>query len=509
MEPSPEPAAPSRLPPVIRWTVVAALGVLYLVPIWGARYLPVLDLPVHYQMTSVVAHLHDSKYAFDNYFDLRDGMLPYWTLYAVGGGLARVMGIDAAMKVMLSLVALALLGGVGLGLRAFGRSPWLVVLALPFVYDVNATYGYLAFRLSVGLGLLCVALLRLDLRAPRLWREGLLAVAAVATFFTHAHGFSLMVLWCAVTLVFCAPGLRPALRGAVAGLPALCVAAPWFYRALLGGPAGGNVHAPHLPVIKLMELAGHRALNSFAGNADEVVAIGLLLCWLGLVLASPRPGGGSLRERLAGHTPEVLAALVLVGYFAVPNAIVSPTTRIYGINYRFLLPLGLLLCWVPRVRLSGLRALALFPLLAVVGFYGVRVAREYVDFSNKYKDFDKVVAAMKPKARVVTWLFETRDPRLTVPMLGHFVGYYHARKGGVPSNGHTFATYSYMPVKLRDEAAHPEPNYRGVTDWPRLMERYDYVLVTDHPGSKRTPFDAARAELVAEGGPFRVYTWKR
>jgi hypothetical protein len=197
--------------------------------------------------------------------------------------------------------------------------------------------------------------------------------------------------------------------------------------------------------------------------------------------------------------------LMLVAYFAVPNQILTPNARIYGINYRFLLVLGLLATLVPRLQLSRWRALAMLPAAAVALYYAQVIHTEYSGFNARTIGFDRVVAGMQPGKRVVAYTYNTRDPRFTVPMLGHFVGYYHARKGGGPSVSHTFATYRYMPVKLKDPGQHPEPNYFGPQNWPLLAARYDYFLVCDHPGSRRSPFPLQELKLVAEGGPWRVY----
>lgn len=491
---------------LIFWLLLGSLCLLYLWPIWQFRYLPVLDLPVHLQMASAIHNLHDPSFAFDRYFEMREGLLPYWTTYGVVNLLAYLMPIDAALKALLSLIALGIVGAVLLCLRAFGRSRFLVFFSLPLIYDVNATYGYFAFRLSVVLCLICLALLRLNLTRPRLWRELLLAAAAVATYFTHAHGFALLTFLGLWVLALGGGGWKATLRSAAAAIPALALSAQWYFSALFSGGEGGKVHTPHLPLIRLMELVPHRLLNSITDNSDEVIALGMFVCWVGMLAISPRPAGHKgIRATLTDYLPLLLMLLMLVAYFAVPNKILTPTTRIYGINYRFLLVIALLATLVPRLRIRRWRMLTILPVVLLCIFYGRLVHREYQGFNQRYKAFDQVVTAMKPGKRVLAYTYNTRDPRFTVPLLGHFVGYYHGRKGGVPSSGHTFGTYRYMPVKLKKPQDLPEPNYRGPNNWAWLGPRYDYFLIADQPGSKRSPFPLASLRLVAEGGPWRVY----
>jgi hypothetical protein len=413
--------------------------------------------------------------------------------------------IDAANTVLLSAIALGLVGAVLLALRAFRRSPWLVFLAFPLIYDVNNTYGYFAFRLSVVLALVTLAVLRLDLRRPRLWREALLAGLAILAFFTHAHGFAILVILALVVVGLCSSRPSAAARAVAAGLPAVALAAWWYIPALFGGAADAKIHAPHLPLIRLMELVPHRALNSFKADGDEIVALGLLLTWAGLVLASPRPEAEGWRARLAAHAPELLAGLMLVAYFAVPNQLITPTQRIYGINYRLLLVVCVLAVLVPRIDLRRWRLVAVLPVVALALWFGLIVHEEYERFHERYRVFDEVVAAMEPGRKVMAYTYQTWDPHFTVPMLGHFVGYYHARKGGAPSAAHTFATYAYMPVKLKHPRRHPEPRRRGPLNWRRLRSTYDYFLVGDSFKSHRTPFNTRGLRLVVEAGLWQVW----
>jgi hypothetical protein len=85
------------------------------------------------------------------------------------------------------------------------------------------------------------------------------------------------------------------------------------------------------------------------------------------------------------------------------------------------------------------------------------------------------------------------------------VGYYCALKDGVSSVDQTFTGFAYMPVKLRDERAHPSPPFPGPIDLRFFAAHYDYILIIDRPGSRRAPFDVRLTPLLVEAGPFRVY----
>ena len=106
---------------------------------------------------------------------------------------------------------------------------------------------------------------------------------------------------------------------------------------------------------------------------------------------------------------------------------------------------------------------------------------------------------------MLAFSYEVLDPRFTVPVYPHLVGYYCALRDGVSSLDQSFTAYAYMPVKLRDERAHPVPPFPGPIDLRVFAARYDYILITDRPGSRRAPFDPRQRPLVVEAGPFRVY----
>jgi len=503
---------------IVFWSLLAAMAVLYLVPLWAVAYPPMLDLPVHLELASIYRSHGDASSTIGRFYEGRGaGVVPYLTLYGLMDGLSLVLPLKAAMKVVLSIVALGLIGALLSLLHGFGRSRWLAFLGLPLIYDVNCTYGYISFRLSVGLCLGTVGLLRRNLDGPRLWRDLLLGVLAALTFLTHAHGFAVLVLLWALVTVLCAPRARAMVRAALPLLPALALSAHWYLSALLAkGPTPGKVSTPFAPLIRLMELVPHRILNSFADGRDELVALCLALLCGALLVSSPRPalpdgarGLRGLRRLLGAYALELCAGLMIVAYFAVPNQLLTPTQQIYGINYRFLLVICLLVVALPRLELRRWRAFAVAPAVLLAAYFGLVVVAEYRSFDQRCRPFDRVLAAIPRGKRVLAFNYETWDPKYTLPTLGHFVGYYAALKDGVTSFDHSGTQYNYIPVRMRDERALPSPNYPGPLNMAVFGPRYDYFLVADRPGSRRAPFDVRQMRLVVEAGMWRVYEQAR
>ncbi len=391
-------AIKKRLEPLAFLLILSLLAVVYSLPLVLPTYLPMMDLPVHAQAMSIMGNMDDPAFGFSKYFEIRQGMLPYRTVYAVGGWLTAFTSAETAARLVLFLISCALMGGTYLCLKAFGRTPWLVVFAFPFIYDVNATYGYLAFRASVGLGLVLLALSRRELDQPRVWRFLVIDLLAVVLFFTHAHGFIIAATVIFAMILCCSPSVYRGFRLVLAGLPGDGCALYWIIPSM-----GLESTYKYLKVIRLMELVPHRLLNFYKGGLDEVISILIFGCLiaLGFILRrEERPR--SLRAALAQHFPLLACALVIAAYFAFPNKVLNDVQPIYGINYRFLLPLALLLIIAPVGR-----ARYLMPALIMIGIYvsvwfGLLTTREYVRFGKRAQVFDEIIAKIPMDRRVLS-----------------------------------------------------------------------------------------------------------
>lgn len=494
----------TRLVPFLYPSVLSALAVIYTLPVLLPAYLPILDLPVHAQAISIINHMDDPAFGFSKYFEIRDGILPYRTVYAVGSWLTYLFSAETSIRIVLMLIAGTLVAGTALCLRAFNRSPWLVVFVFPFIFDVNATYGYLAFRSSIALGLVLMALSRRELDQPRTWRLVAIGALAAALFLTHAHGFVIVSTLIFVMILCCSPTVRRGGRLALAGLPAIGLSLTWFYPAM-----GLESKYNHLPLIRLMELVPHRMLNSFTGDRDEVVCVLLFCCVLMLAcFARPEKAPGGLRATLSLHFPLLACVLLVAAYFAFPNSVLNRTQPIYGINYRFLLPIGLMAVLVPVGSVKKL-----MPIIIVIGIglstlFGVMTIREYRRFGDRTRTFDDIIAKIPTDRRVLNYVYSAGDPKFTVPVLLHFVSYYHAAKGGAPAVRDTFTQYAYYPLALKDPRKHLDHRYPHQIDIRLYRKMYDYVLVTDSRKVPQMPFPAGAMTLVKRTGPWQLYAFK-
>ncbi|HEX6835569.1 MAG TPA: hypothetical protein VF334_03295, partial [Polyangia bacterium] len=86
--------------------VVCALATV--LPIWIAKYLPLLDLPNHLAAVAVWHYHDDPKWDFQRFYDLNLVPLPYWAHYYTVHLLTYVTrSVEVANKIFLTGYALA------------------------------------------------------------------------------------------------------------------------------------------------------------------------------------------------------------------------------------------------------------------------------------------------------------------------------------------------------------------------------------------------------------------
>jgi hypothetical protein len=192
---------------LFRWTAVLILAAMLLAPVWTAAFPPLLDYPNHLTRAFVLAHLNDPNFSFQKFYRADWGAYPYLGMDASLAVLARLLPIETAGRVFLSLCALSLPGAVWFFLRqaqpdAEAAASWSLLLS----YNVFFLEGFLNFDLSIAVGFLALGLwLRwLAKRGTARWATAL--VAFTAAYFTHLLGFALAGL---IVVAYLALSRRP------------------------------------------------------------------------------------------------------------------------------------------------------------------------------------------------------------------------------------------------------------------------------------------------------------
>ena len=131
---------PTGHPADDRTRIVVALlaSAMMAAPLWVGRFLPLLDLPQHLAITTVLLHHDDPAWQLAAYFEpQRSELTPYWAHSLALEGLGRVMPVDDAARVFLSLYVFALPWAAMALARALGRPPALGLFAIPLALNAN------------------------------------------------------------------------------------------------------------------------------------------------------------------------------------------------------------------------------------------------------------------------------------------------------------------------------------------------------------------------------------
>jgi hypothetical protein len=484
----------------LRFTVALVASAMMAAPLWVGRFLPLLDLPQHLAITTVLLHHGDPAWQLAAYFEPQRGELtPYWAHYLALEGLGRVMPVDVAARVFLSLYVVALPWAAMALARALHRPPAVGLLAVPLALNANLYYGFIAYCWSVVLLLWGLALLARQLDAPRAARAAALALLAGALFFTHVQSFAFLLLAAPILgVIGGVPIWRRLLRAWPLAPAALVFFLPWLYLSTTTQPGTERYFPPledqrakyEAPLQRLAGLPGAVA-GSYQDGSDDW----LLGAWAVVVAAALWAARG---EGAHGRGGSALAIAALACYFVLPISIQGQ----WNIAPRFAWTVALLLPLLIRRTSRGFPAAA----LALAAATAANAAWHHVRFDREAGPFDRALAALPPGARVLGLIHDSRGGVLERWPYLHFEQYAVVRGGGVAA--HSFTANAPLPVRLRPGARVPAPGVWQPGEFRYDVHRgfFDHFLVRDPTGRHDAawPSRSALHEVFREGA-WRVY----
>jgi len=496
-----EPRPPTPLYGIPRWLPPAAIAV-FAAPTLFLAYLPMTDLPQHIAVTSILLHIGDPSFGFDEFYEPAIGRTLYVLPNFLAVGLAQIMPLAFAMRVVVFLSAVAYPLGVFAVLRATGKSGVLALLALPLMYNRAFFWGFFNFNLALGMSLLAIALLLRPQRSPR--SDVALAALCTAIVFTHVYGIALVLGFACVWLAI---GERRALlRRGLPLAPLVIGTAVWMF---LSRHAEGSGKHYFEPLVDRWRWLDDAILGGYPNWSDETLLCSLLLV-VAVFWARTIPRNAD-RWRAMSHgerTLTLFAALNFALYWVLP----TDTEKALVIHFRH----GLIaVAFLPMlVSDRGLRdspraGLALLSALTALGFavHWTHLIR----FDREARPFDRVIEQIPdaPKLYFLDWGYPGSVVR-TKPY-HHFHAYVQAKRGGLTSFGFPKRFWN-IPVRMRDDAGIPEVDHN--IEWhPRLFDFdnvgyfYDFVLVRAGPDETRgvNTLKAFPYELVYEDPPWELY----
>lgn len=469
-----------------RWlgALFFVLALLYLIPFWSVHYLPTVDGPCHTYNSWIVRQYGNVREfpLFRQYYEVNAGPYPNW----IGHGIMALLMLAApplvAEKLLVSLYALAFLGGIWYlagSVRPGGR--WLAFLGFPFVFNNMFQFGFYNFSVSL-------ALFPWILGFWWRWRDRPGNPRYVAginlllwlCYFSHILSFGLSLL--AIGVLWLATLRRDNWRlraGHVVALAPQGFLPLWYFLM-----EGGDTLASYWPFSQqLSYFLQLESLQTF-GAAQHWLALGVVLTiWVLLLLTLSR-------DRLLRPWKEENAFLLLAGvftviYFVSPEGVSGGTmlkNRLCLYPYLILVPwlapgLG---GWGRRIGVAALAAAALLNLGSVVEWYRL--------LSGDMAAYLAGLDGVRPNSRVLPLLFAHQAHGSRLDPLNHAIGYKALELGLIDWDNYE-ATSTHFPTRFRDSAPVPDtgeieaaPGRLRMKIWKHRADYvYTWKMPPDHP----------------------------
>lgn len=470
--------------------VLAVVTGLYVRPLWMGAYPPLTDFGGHLALADAWAR-HADVALYRSCFTIRDSWAPNLLVYRFVGALYPALSPLAALRLWVSASLVLTVVATATVARAFDRSPWQVLLALPFLWNGMFALGLVSYAMAVPLVLFGVTVARRTGSWGRPVDGVGLIVLGVLAYFVHAIGAAFFVGAAALVLALSARRLRHLGYGAGLVLPLLLL---WRW-ASEGGAATRAAHAPleWRPLWNNLVVVLRQGTDVLVGGVDTIVLLVVVAAWVVLMGQSTRPSlepaavtlrpGGRLLRWLRQQTLLVLVLALGAGLFALP-AYVGKTS----INPR-VIPLFLFTAvLLPRLpRRSAVAASALAVVAVAASVYALRLgeatrAFERTRVAPLVAILDRVprqsrVACIEPCAHSDSVYFFRR------PLCAACRGLAPALRDAFAGGEGFHPPPAYSPLALRPGCDRPL-RFGGWSHAPRL-DAWDYVVVWEERPRER------------------------
>ncbi len=508
----------------IAWVLALICGVA---PLWATQALPLVDLPQHLHLISVLHRLDDASTLYPEIFARRPELTPYLGYYYAVSFLNWLMPLELANRLFLSAYVAGLPLSLAFLLRSLKRPAWPALLALPFAYGDSFAWGFINYCASLPLALItCGFFVRAieDVPKRKAWAIAL-GVSLTAVLLFHVQAFA----WLGVALPFLllttpAPEGRsfrprvPALLGVMPGVilfvlwvglrvgqpQEIAPGQPWrswgpmLSKENLGWKPLDQNLGEFVSLAKTPEGSDELVFPILAGMTHDksdqravrlvfLIALGAMLLGfsraVGCAVLSYRAsksllGGMSGLFKLPGEEGPIarwrivgLMALAVILYLALPFDIRG---YMYYLNTRYAhLVAALLVCCVPALPELWARRLVYLPVAAaVVLMLPLRTAFQAFDLESRA--LTELANSAGPRPKVMGLIYATGSRAMTHPLYLH-AGCVVARERGGLTN-FSFALTPHSPLMYRGA---PPPTFPS--EWrPDQMRWEEQGRAYDH-----------------------------
>jgi hypothetical protein len=444
-----------------------------------------LDYPQQLAVAAMVRWIGDPVRGFGQAYELALWH-PQGLFEMVTAGLAWLLPIEVAGKLVVSLSIAAILPAAMALCRRAGRPEWYGLLALAVTYNHVFFWGFVDSLIAAPLFLGGLALAdRIVEERPGLRGWCLLAGLTVLFYTAHLQMLFLFagaVGWLALvrrppvrTLAFHLSALLP---GTALGAGVLA----WVHIHSAEVMTGFQRYLDGQATIILAtgEKAGRvpgLLFGVYSDGTQEV--LGLILAAAVLILALHRVSSGADRTDLLVRTRfATLAGWILLLFFLLPEF-----SSGYLVSER-LVPLAamVMVAGLPRPSLAR-RRLAAAATVLLLGLQLSSVLDGFRTFGVETAGLRKVLSAAEPGQALAGLMLEQSNSTWMAPadLLRHFPAYYQVERGGRVAL--SFALFFNAPVRYRPGAWEDEVLARWPEadawrfDLPRDGDRFRYFLV--------------------------------
>jgi hypothetical protein len=477
---------------------LAAIAVAWVIPLWAIPYLPMVDYPQQLAVASILRWYATPAYNLQEAYQLAL-LRPQGLFEMVTAGLAWLMPIEIAGKIVTSLsLALVLPAAVAL-CRRTGRPDWYALFALAVTYNHAFYWGFadnlLAYPLVLAGGALADRLF--DRRFSV--REWLLVTGCGVLFYTIHLQFLLiyvgLVGWLALAR---RPGPKELIVRLSALVPGLALGAgvlAWAHlhhsEVMTGYQDRLQASQPYYAdsLEKIGKIPDH-LFGNYAGGEQYMLFAVLLLALLALCVPFPRRPDADWREGLLFRSRFLVPAMgLLVLFFMLPEFASG-----YFVSER-LIPLifMLLVPCLPVPGASRWRAVALLLGGLLVLQLGQTLAG-FVRFGAESAGLRELLASTEPGQPLAGLMYQkTAVDWESPPVMIHFPAYYQVEKGG--RLHFSFVQFFNSPVRYRPGRNWEDGLLAEWDEWspqkfsyPRHGRYFRYFLVRGGPENLAAAF---------------------
>lgn len=519
----------------IYWLGLGILVAVHLAVVWGLEVLPSQDLPQHAATVRILLD-YGSNPLFQKYFALPERFQPYFTMYEVWVWLARPTSLDTAMRLLLSVYVLGIVGAfhalvVAVSGPRSQTPPWPGLLGPALIWSPVACMGFWAFMFAVPLVLLtCALLVRATdgSRSVGAAERAVLFALPVLVATVHSFGAAALVL---IFLLFAwrTSGASRHLALALVGVTAVAIIG-WMV-------IGGVPHAQNPPDVTeairrafglefingIFQVRWYNplvTLNYFLWTILGPYRLPVLCVWaliLGgfawFVRRSAAAAGGL---RASPHPLRFVAvALVLIAWF-VPWGLRYPHSGTFLDLRIIVLAFALVLATLPARWFDPprVRAALLAVMLAMTGHFAYRAAAFSRDEAEPAL---ALIERVPPDAILAEVMFENASDEFgqVFAITQNLPVYHLVRSGGITPQFWGLLS-PHLPIRWRPGMRPPHvPDWRPWLIEPQQLDGSDYLFVNrPHPTTSQqrsdgwaraVPMIGPRYALVECAGPYCLY----